>query len=184
VGLRNYKYFLLFLLWVSVCAVLYAAITGFAMLKAFKVFGAAVGAWSVLSLFITGSFALSVGGFFAFHLHLLRENRTTLENLKWRRDGRRGGGRRRERQKDTFADVFGEVWYLWFVPVDSNTQSGYEVFEDGSGDSVGASLIRNEYCQEEEVDGVDGVEEESQEVVNSRPLPSDVEMGTRPTDTA
>merc|ERR1712154_39169 len=158
------------------------------MLKAFKVFSAAVGAWSVLSLFITGSFALSVGGFFAFHLHLLRENRTTLENLKWRRDGRRTSLRpSRQRAKDTFSDVFGEVWYLWFVPVDSNTQSGYEMFDDGSG--VGASLINNEYCNEdEEEDGEDGddgvVEEESQEVVNRKPLPTDLEMGTRPTDVA
>ena len=82
-GLHNYKFFLIFLFWVSISAGLYAILTGAAMFKSYKSFGSMIGAWSVLSLFITASFALSVGGFFFFHVHLLRENKTTLENMKY-----------------------------------------------------------------------------------------------------
>ena len=83
VGLTNYKFFLIFLFWVSISAGLYSILTGAAMFKSYKSFGSMIGAWSVLSLFITASFALSVGGFFFFHVHLLRENKTTLENMKY-----------------------------------------------------------------------------------------------------
>eukprot|EP00486_Rosalina_sp_Unknown_P003939 CAMPEP_0201569710 /NCGR_PEP_ID=MMETSP0190_2-20130828/11545_1 /ASSEMBLY_ACC=CAM_ASM_000263 /TAXON_ID=37353 /ORGANISM="Rosalina sp." /LENGTH=182 /DNA_ID=CAMNT_0047992357 /DNA_START=531 /DNA_END=1079 /DNA_ORIENTATION=+ len=116
------------------------------MFKAYKSFGSMIGAWSVLSLFITASFALSVGGFFFFHVHLLRENKTTLENMKYR--GQNTPYQRAKAGKENFNDVFGDVWYLWFVPTVTLKETGYEMYNDG----VSASLIKNDYNNYDEED--------------------------------
>eukprot|EP01084_Bolivina_argentea_P161353 280905_1 len=139
VGLNNYKFFLIFLFWVSISAAIYATLTGAAMFKSYKSFGSMIGAWTVLSLFITASFALSVGGFFFFHVHLLKENKTTLENMKYKRQ--QTPYQRKKPSKESFNDVFGEDWRLWFIPTVTLQETGYELYNDG----VGASLIQNDY---------------------------------------
>jgi len=117
---------------------LYGILTGAAMFKSYKSFGSMVGAWTVLSLFITLSFCLSVGGFFFFHVHLLRQNKTTLENMKFKRQNTPF---QRKMGKDNFNDVFGDVWYLWLIPTVTLKETGYELYSNG----VAASLIKNEY---------------------------------------
>jgi len=138
VGLHNYKFFLIFLFWVSITAALYGILTGSAMFKSYKSFGSMIGAWTVLSLFITCSFALSVGGFFFFHVHLLRQNKTTLENMKFKHQSTPF---QRKLGKDNFNDIFGDAWYLWFIPTVTLKETGYELYSNG----VAASLIQNEY---------------------------------------
>ena len=173
VGLRNYKFFLIFLFWTSISSGLYALLTGIAMIKAYKSFGSMIGAWTVLSLFVTGSFALSVGGFFFFHVHLLKENRTTLENMKYRKQNtpyQRGKG-----EKENFNDVFGDVWWLWFMPVVDLKETGYELYNDG----VSASLI-DKYdmpdSDEMEMETMQTVphrnriEEDPVEIINQKPI--------------
>merc|ERR1712154_369684 len=140
VGLKNYKYFLLFLGWTSIASAMYALLTGMAMIGSYKSFGSMIGAWAVLSLFVTASFALSVGGFFFFHIHLLRENKTTLENMKYRNEAT-PYQRRGRPQKDNFNDVFGDIWWLWFIPVVDLKETGYELYDNG----VAATLIDHDY---------------------------------------
>jgi len=151
VGLHNYKFFLIFLFWVSISAGLYAILTGAAMFKSYKSFGSMIGAWTVLSLFITASFALSVGGFFFFHVHLLKENKTTLENMKYKHQST--PYQRAKAGKENFNDVFGDVWWLWFIPTVTLRETGYELYDDG----VSASLIRNKYDNNDSDDNEDGV---------------------------
>lgn len=70
---------------------LYGLLTGAAMFKSYKSFGSMVGAWTVLSLFVTVSFALSVGGFFFFVCFLslfsfdIEDDRLTINGIS---DGR------------------------------------------------------------------------------------------------
>ena len=50
--------------------------------------------------------------------------------------------------KENFNDVFGDVWYLWFIPTVTLKETGYELYNDG----VSASLIRNDYNNYDEDD--------------------------------
>mmetsp|Transcript_6262 Transcript_6262/g.9930 ORF Transcript_6262/g.9930 Transcript_6262/m.9930 type:complete len:353 (+) Transcript_6262:537-1595(+) len=183
VGLHNYKYFLVFLFWVTISAAVYAILTGASMVTSYKDLGSMVGAWTVLSMFITASFALSVGGFFFFHVHLLRQNKTTLENMKYKRDNT-PFQQRSKAKKENFNDVFGENWMFWFMPTVTLRENGYELYNN----SAAASLIRNDFndakCSEED-DGTDDLEtlphrkatvtmaeeeEEDPKIINQKPI--------------
>lgn len=129
VGLKNYKFFLIFLLWVSIAGTFYGIPTGLALWQGYNGFGASVGVWAVLSIFITISFAISVGGFFFFHVHLLSENTTTLENLKQRGSGE-SNPYNVKTNEENFNDIFGDNKWFWFLPISSVKESGYETLND------------------------------------------------------
>jgi len=151
VGLHNYKFFLIFLFWVSISSALYGLLTGIAMFTGFDDFGSGVSVWTLLSMFITVSFCLSVGGFFFFHVQLLRENKTTIENIKYGRNG--VSPYKNKTSGDSFRDIFGDNPYLWFVPVVKLVETGYETFDD----SVETSLLQNDVNDENNQDNTNNI---------------------------
>ena len=102
-------------------------------------------------MFITVSFCLSVGGFFFFHVQLLRENKTTIENIKYGRNG--VSPYKNKTSGDSFRDIFGDNPYLWFVPVVRLVETGYETFDD----SVETSLLQNDVNDDNNQDNTNNI---------------------------
>jgi len=124
VGLKNYKFFLVFLFWVSIASGIYSILTGIAMFSSNFMLDSPIGLWAMLSLFITASFAMSVGCFFVFHIHLLSENKTTLENIRLQDEE---SPYNLKKSHENFRDIFGHNPWTWFLPFIQVSETGYEI---------------------------------------------------------
>lgn len=134
VGFRNYKYFVLFLFYATLSCYLYLVV-GFKMLIAMfdpqnhQVTEKEAGIMGILASVLTSAFAITLTCFVCFHFHLVLSGKTTIEVGLAKRD--RANGQQQDRKgktkrRENWELVFGSNPWLWFLPVDTTTQSGYE----------------------------------------------------------
>lgn len=122
VGFKNYKYFLLFLIYACAGCTLYM-VAGIPLLSnAFGGGGVTFDFSMILAAILTAAFAVSLLFFLGFHIHLVVSGKTTLEmtthhnkpnvfDAGWRRN---------------WCAVFGDNPWYWLLPVDTLNQTGYE----------------------------------------------------------
>jgi hypothetical protein len=123
VGFRNYKYFILFVGWACLGCTMYM-IAGISVFKSLFSFSesATYGFAIILCTILTGAFAITLMFFLGFHLSLVCSARTTLEMAHT--DDRNNPYN--EGKLKNWQAVFGVNPWLWFLPVDTQTASGYE----------------------------------------------------------
>jgi len=128
VAFNNYKFFVLFLLYgLTYC--LYVALTS---LKYFLQFwrdvgtGQGHGQFHILFLFFVSSmFSISLCSLLGYHIHLVLNNRTTLEAFRapvFRRGPDKDGFSLGKR--GNLAEVFGDEWWSFCFPVFSSFGDG------------------------------------------------------------
>jgi len=123
VGLRNYKYFVLFLLYAVLGCLLYFY-AGSALLVAIFASGTnKISFGRVMSTIITGAFGITLVFFLLFHLSLVTSGRTTLEMHV-------GHRRPAFSCRRNWSAVFGKNPWYWFLPVDTMDLTGYEFDDD------------------------------------------------------
>eukprot|EP00462_Mataza_sp_D1_P025529 CAMPEP_0175134072 /NCGR_PEP_ID=MMETSP0087-20121206/7986_1 /TAXON_ID=136419 /ORGANISM="Unknown Unknown, Strain D1" /LENGTH=187 /DNA_ID=CAMNT_0016416615 /DNA_START=348 /DNA_END=911 /DNA_ORIENTATION=- len=153
VGFRNYKYFVLFLMYAAVGCLTYL-VAGYKLIAVmFDQQSPTVddigqgGFFGILASILTGAFGVTLSCFVGFHLSLVFRGETTIEVGLRRRAGVVGSQvSSRRRNWDL---VFGSNPWLWFLPVDTTTQSGYEfepetddrIEEESSSQSEAAGLL-------------------------------------------
>mmetsp|Transcript_22176 Transcript_22176/g.39303 ORF Transcript_22176/g.39303 Transcript_22176/m.39303 type:complete len:326 (-) Transcript_22176:152-1129(-) len=139
VGLRNYKFFLLFILYavltISIYAtkafpIMYALLTGRAGRGRIR----HIGPLDAMSIVITLSFGATLTFFLAFHLFLVLVAKTTIELAEGHIRSPYFKGYRAN-----FEAVFGKSSIYWFLPVQTCHDSGYEFSIPSSyADSAGS----------------------------------------------
>jgi hypothetical protein len=183
VGLHNYKYFYLFLLYACVGCWMYpiAAADTLSMIgSSGHVRGVGVG--GLLAAIITVAFGVTLSCFVGFHTHLVLTGTTTLENhfsIDAMEDlrGQAGHLERKAQQQglpparhrparktgyENWCTVFGNDKWRWFLPVKSTYLTGYEtdvVVEAKKRHRTQRGLLLNSsgdgYSSEEEILGSD-----------------------------
>jgi len=126
VGFRNYKYFVLFLLYAVVGCLMYV-VAGIPLFKQiFNTSSARMSFVTVLCSILTGAFGVTLCFFLCFHMNLVLTGRTTLE-LSVHIEGQPKPTRR-----ENWEAVFGERPLYWFLPVDTNPP--YAGYKCGGGE--------------------------------------------------
>ncbi len=120
VGFKNYKYFVLFLIWACIGCYLFL-IAGLSMItRLFSNQSTPLDFSLLLASILTAAFAVSLTFFLGFHIHLVVTGKTTLEMSSAKPNAFDNGWRR------NWCAVFGDNPWLWFIPVDTLHQTGYE----------------------------------------------------------
>lgn len=127
VGLHNYKYFMLFVLYGCVGCTFFTLVGITTFISVFsRGVGTDIPFLTMLSTVVTGAFALALFFFSAFHIHLIFQAKTTIEvGLAQGKQSPFDLGRRAN-----WEAVFGRNVWLWFIPVDTLEYSGYD-FDEG-----------------------------------------------------
>jgi hypothetical protein len=123
VGVRNYKFFVLFLLYALVGCFIYivAAVDLFHSLFSTADPNQSPSFAFVLAAIMTSAFAFTLIFFFGFHIHLVLTGTTTIEVHNRNRANPYDQGLRRN-----WEAVFGEDPKLWFLPIDTVQDTGYD----------------------------------------------------------
>jgi len=125
VGVKNYKFFVLFVTWASIGCGLYtlAGISVFLQLFTEPVSKAEnVSFVLVLCAVVTAAFFVTLLFFAIFHYNLVCSGRTTIEIAFTERTRNPFDSGRWK----NWAAVFGESPWLWFLPVSTTMDSGYD----------------------------------------------------------
>jgi palmitoyltransferase len=134
VGLKNYKYFVLFLLYAVIGCLLYTA-AAWGLIKTMfdgtKNRGGGgnfqLGMSSMLCAIMTFSFGVTLVCFLAFHISLVLSGKTTLENGVLRLGDNES---RVFSKRQNWDNVFGRSPLWWFIPVPSTTAAmGYDLHQ-------------------------------------------------------
>jgi len=137
VGFHNYKYFILFLTWTVVCALVTAACLLRRIISFFQEDSSDI---LIVAVFIiTIVFGLGLAAFAGTHYYYAINNFTTIEVMEKR-------SKRKDNMFDmgtyeNFKQVFGPNPWLWFVPVYTSVGNGLWFPQKLSSDEEGNSLI-------------------------------------------
>lgn len=124
VGLKNYKYFVLFLLWAVIGCTMYLEVGGQIFYGLFSLGDVRDYSFSVvMCTVLTAAFGVTLFFFVAFHFHLILTGRTTLE-VAFKMDKSRT-----KTYRENWDSIFGPDPRLWFLPVSPVTDTGYEEAE-------------------------------------------------------
>lgn len=123
VGLKNYKFFVLFLFYAVVGCGLYLYVgipVLFAVMENSSLTGVSAPPFaSAMCAIFTGAFGVTLLFFLAFHLTLVVTGRSTIEV--------RSGAGARPSYRTNWEAVFGKKVSLWFLPMDTGNITGYEI---------------------------------------------------------
>ena len=167
-GFKNYKFFVLFLVYATVSCFLYQ-VAGISLVIAVFVHGRVdASLTALLCAVITGAFAFALTFFTLFHISLVLSGQTTIEvhaqRTHHRLDSAAPNGTAQHAGspssplsssssstssggavgwRDNWRAVFGDSWRTWLLPVDSCVMTGYEFdFEEEEvGEDVERGLI-------------------------------------------
>jgi len=124
VGFRNYKYFVLFLLYALMGCLIYIIAAYHLFVSLFsknKTEASSPSFVSILAAIMTTAFGVTLTFFAAFHIHLVCSGKTTIEvNVATRANPFDQGWRR------NWDAVFGDNPKYWFLPVNTLKDTGYE----------------------------------------------------------
>jgi hypothetical protein len=143
VGLHNYKFFILFVTWAALGCWMYLIAGVEIILMMFANPGdLEISFTLILSTVITAAFAISLLIFMFLHCHLVCKNKTTLEMSFTEGRNPFDAG-----MTQNWKAVFGPHWWLWFLPIQTSTVTGYELEGEGllppSAGGDGAALLGN-----------------------------------------
>jgi len=124
VGWGNYKFFLLFLLWLSMSCV-FTALTLIPRMTEIHFSDMSGGdIRTIASLVVATLFGLSMGSFAFLHFQLVFRNLTTLEEMERKQNTPSYVNPFDVGDRANFRQVFGVHWYLWLLPIASSTGNG------------------------------------------------------------
>src|ERR1700682_2654386 len=126
IGLKNYKFFVLFLFYGTVGCWIYMCTAGFQVVKQLFMGHVEPAAFiHILSSIITTAFAIALFFFLAFHISLIIKGETTLDQyVANNRLHSRSHGRFSKRE--CWNMVFGNDWRMWLLPINNVNLTGWE----------------------------------------------------------
>ncbi|GAB5363191.1 hypothetical protein AAMO2058_000862200 [Amorphochlora amoebiformis] len=134
VGLRNYKYFLLFLFYSIITIGIYSIVAVpavYGMIYPYKGH-LSLNPAQALTAIVTLSFGFTLPFFLAFHMILVLIAKTTIELAE--HSGRKSPYYMSPREN--FEAVFGKSRVLWLLPCDTVSESGYDYVPNWGRDSL------------------------------------------------
>eukprot|EP00760_Papus_ankaliazontas_P001834 PhM_4_TR1063/c0_g1_i1/m.83410/K20028/ZDHHC2_15_20; palmitoyltransferase ZDHHC2/15/20 len=135
VGFFNQKFFLLFILYITMCCTFVGLTAWEALWHSFdflaekqprQLFKAIRAINFAFSYIVVVVFSVSLGMFVSFHFGLVMKNTTTIERLE-KMDRLRGMHQHHMYDvgwRENFIAVFGEKWYLWLLPIATTPGDG------------------------------------------------------------
>eukprot|EP00128_Syssomonas_multiformis_P013868 Colp12_sorted_trinity150504_noHs@30989 len=138
VGFRNYKFFVLFLLYLSIYLIMISAMTFPYFIDFFNGSLKDGGVIIIIMFFLAAVFAFSVSGLCIFHISLVCRNCTTIESMTLPQMAIR------TKHKNGFSlgvlenvkQVFGPSPWLWLLPVYTSVGDGVRYATCGAGGDI------------------------------------------------
>lgn len=128
VGFRNYKYFVLFLMYAVLgCFIYTVAGLGFFidMFSTERAIGISIA--TVMCNVLTGAFGVTLTFFVCFHMHLILTGRTTLEVSI----SAKPNALEKPTRRDNWEAVMGKEPWKWFLPLEAVGDLGYDLVPEG-----------------------------------------------------